>query len=60
MTKHELLNEFESNEYLTCSRVMDLFLIFRPQSWLALEKLRKEGCIKIILKAGRVNAYHMT
>lgn len=60
MTKHELLSAFRDYGQLTVTEIFKADNVSRVAIWKTLEKLRREGCLKIADRRGREKLYEMT
>lgn len=59
MTKHEILHSLRS-ENLTISDILKIDSVSRVAIWKTIEKLRKEGCVRIAGYKGRARIYEIT
>jgi DNA-binding transcriptional regulator PaaX len=60
MTKHEILTAFRIRERLSISELLKVDDISRVALWKAVERLRRQGCLKIASVEGRERFYSIT
>jgi biotin operon repressor len=59
LTKHELLTVFSGGPQ-SISDLMKIDAVSRPALWKTIEKLRKEGCLRVVAIRGRARIYEIT
>ena len=60
MTKHELLTVLSHDGPLSISDLMKMDTVSRPALWKMVERLRLEGCVRVVAIKGRSKIYSIT